>query len=180
MKIEKTPFDGIYKVYHKKFKDKRGFFLELFRTEELTDYGFNSVKQQNLSLSNRGVIRGLHYQIAPFEQTKIISVLSGAIFDVVMDLRKDSENYLKYFTINIDMDSDFSLLIGKGFAHGFQAVEDETIILYSVDNIYNPQYERGINPFDSNYPINWPIEDKMLSEKDEKLPTIKSILESAK
>lgn len=173
MKIEETEFEGIFKIFHKKFTDERGVFSELFRTEELRRYGFESVKQQNLSLSQKGTIRGLHYQSAPFEQSKIITVISGTIFDVVLDIRKESKTFSKYFTIKIDMDSDFSLLIGKGFAHGFQALEDETIILYSVDNIYNPECEKGINPLDNDYPIRWPCEKKILSSKDVSLPAFK-------
>jgi dTDP-4-dehydrorhamnose 3,5-epimerase len=176
MKIENIGESGLKKVYHKSFKDERGFFSELFRTEELKKFGFDGVVQQNISLSNRGVIRGLHLQIKPMEQSKIITVLAGAIRDIVIDLRKDSSTFLKLFTIDIDMDSDFSLLIPKGFAHGFQALEDETIVLYSVDNIYSPEHERGINVFDRKLNIKFPVEEKIISQKDEALPDLDKFL----
>ncbi len=172
VKIEKTEFEGIFKIYHKKFYDERGFFSELFRSEELKEYGFNEVLQQNISLSNQGVIRGLHFQISPYEQSKIITVISGSIYDIAVDLRRDSDSYLKCFTIQIDMDSSFSLLITKGFAHGFQALEDESIVLYSTDNIYSPEFERGINILSNRLNIKFPIEEKIISKKDEHLPEL--------
>lgn len=177
IKIEKTDFDGLYKLHYKRHHDERGFFSELFRIEELKELGFDEISQQNLSLSNRGVIRGLHFQIKPHEQSKIITVISGAIFDVALDIRRDSRTYLKVFTTNIDMDSGFSLLIPKGFAHGFQSLEDETIILYSVDNIYSPAFERGINIFSEGLDIKFPIEEKILSNKDENLPDLKKVID---
>ncbi|MGC8926695.1 MAG: dTDP-4-dehydrorhamnose 3,5-epimerase [Myxococcota bacterium] len=175
--IEKTDFEGIYKIRHKRFKDDRGLFLEVFRTQELKEFGFNGVLQQNLSISNKGVIRGLHLQMSPYEQSKIITVLSGAIYDIILDLRRDSKTYLKCLKINLDMDSEYSILITKGFAHGFQALEDETTLLYSVDNIYSPEFERGINIFSKEINIKFPIEDKIISEKDEGLPELTEFLE---
>lgn len=177
IKIEKTDFDGIYKIHHKKYFDERGFFSELFRIDELKELGFERVSQQNISLSNKSVVRGLHFQIKPYEQSKIITVIAGSIFDIALDIRRDSKTYLEVFTINIDMDSDFSLLIPKGFAHGFQSLEDETIILYSVDNVYLPEFERGINIFSEGIDIKFPIEEKILSDKDENLPQLKEVIQ---
>ncbi|MCX7959744.1 MAG: dTDP-4-dehydrorhamnose 3,5-epimerase family protein [Deltaproteobacteria bacterium] len=171
-KIENTGFDGIYKINHKKFIDERGYFSELFRTEELIPFGFEGVAQQNISLSGKGVIRGLHLQTEPYEQSKIITVLSGSIFDIVLDLRRNSSTYLKIFSVKIDMDSYFSLLIPKGFAHGFQALEDDTVVLYSVDNIYSAENERGINIFSNGLDIRFPVEEKIISQKDENLPEL--------
>lgn len=177
IQIDNTDIKGIYKIRHKIFKDERGLFYELFRSQELKDYGFQGVAQQNLSISNRGVIRGLHLQISPYEQSKIITVLSGAILDIALDIRTDSSTYLKTFTITMDMDSEFSLLITRGFAHGFQAIEDETLLLYSVDNIYAPEYERGINIFSKELNIKFPLEEKIISKKDENLPELSKFLE---
>ncbi len=175
-RIEKTAFNGIYKLHHNKFRDERGFFSELFRTGELKEFGFGQVVQQNISLSGRGVVRGLHLQTKPFEQSKIISVITGSVFDIALDLRPDSETYLKIFTIKLDMDSDFSLLISRGFAHGFQALEDETVILYSVDNLYSPDSERGINIFSKKLEINFPVGEKIISKRDENLPDLSEFL----
>ncbi|MCX7943573.1 MAG: dTDP-4-dehydrorhamnose 3,5-epimerase [Deltaproteobacteria bacterium] len=175
-KIDITPFEGVYKIYHKKFGDERGFFSELFKTDELKNLGFECVAQQNISLSNKGVIRGLHLQLEPYEQSKIITVLSGSIFDIALDLRKNSTTYLRVFSVEIDMDSDFSLLVPKGFAHGFQALEDETVVLYSVDKIYAPDFESGINVFSKEIEIKFPLEEKILSKKDENLPKLADFL----
>tara|TARA_B100000579_G_C22823426_1_gene851823 strand:- start:300 stop:845 length:546 start_codon:yes stop_codon:yes gene_type:complete len=152
--------------------DNRGYFRENFNYKELEKNGitFNSV-QDNLSFSEKkGTIRGLHFQIAPFEQSKIIYVVKGKIFDVFVDLRPESNNFGNYSSIELSSDSGF-VFIPKGFAHGFCTLEDNTTVLYKVDNYYNKESESGIIWNDNDLNIEWPIEDNKLSisEKDKKL-----------
>ena len=128
--------------------------------------------QDNLSFSEQaGTIRGLHYQLDPFEQSKIIYVISGKIFDVFLDIRKSSPTYGKYGSMELTKESGF-ILVPKGFAHGFCTLEDKTLILYKVDNYYNPDYETGVIWNDQQLSIKWPFSEDLcrLSKKDLMLP----------
>ena len=132
---------------------------------------FNPV-QDNESKSSKGVIRGLHYQLMPFAQTKLIRVIEGKIFDVALDIRKDSQTFGKWFGIELDSETKDQFLIPKGFAHGFSVLSDVAVIQYKCDNVYNPQYERGISLNDPELDINWKLGSSIpvISEKDLKHP----------
>ena len=156
------------------FPDQRGFFMELYKR---TDYLANNIPydfvQVNMSFSRRGVVRGLHYQLKPMEQGKLVTVIKGRIVDVAVDIRKGSPWFGKYIMVELSADEPKLLWIPPGFAHGFQALED-SIVLYLVTKEYSPQHERCIAWNDPDLNIPWPIkEGVILSEKDKKCPPFK-------
>jgi dTDP-4-dehydrorhamnose 3,5-epimerase len=169
MKISETGFRGLVVIKPRIFSDDRGYFFESFNQETLARNGieFRPV-QDNESRSSRGVVRGLHYQLEPFAQSKLIRVIQGRIYDVALDLRKKSRTYGRWFGIDLDSEAKELVLIPKGFAHGFSVLSETAVIQYKCDNIYNPQYERGIFLNDPALDINWktgPI-PQLISGKD--------------
>ena len=138
MKISKTLIDDLLIIEPQLFKDDRGFFYESYNKNNL-DKIINIVfVQDNVSKSNKGVIRGLHFQKPPFEQTKLVRCVSGKILDVIVDIRKNSKTYGKSFSIELSSKNNKQLLVPKGFAHGFQVISDEAIVNYKVDEYYDP------------------------------------------
>ena len=176
MKIIETGFKGLLIIKPAIYYDSRGYFFESFNQTVLKNAGimFNPV-QDNESKSSKGVIRGLHYQLLPFGQTKLIRVVEGKIFDVALDIRKDSVTYGKWFGTELDSEIKDQFLIPKGFAHGFSVLSEIAVIQYKCDNVYNPQYERGIALNDPALDINWKLgsEVPVISEKDLKHPFMK-------
>jgi dTDP-4-dehydrorhamnose 3,5-epimerase len=176
MKIIETGFKGLLILKPDIYTDNRGYFFESFNQVVLKNSGiiFNPV-QDNESKSSRGVIRGLHYQLLPFGQSKLIRVVEGKIFDVALDIRKDSLTYGKWFGIDLDSETKDQVLIPVGFAHGFSVLSEIAIIQYKCDNLYNPQYERGISSGDPELDINWKLGSAIpvISEKDLKNPFLK-------
>lgn len=173
MKILETGFKGLVIIKPKIFSDPRGYFFESFNQVALSKAGieFNPV-QDNESKSSRGVIRGLHYQLKPFGQTKLIRVISGRIFDVALDLRKNSRTFGKWFGIDLDSETRDQVFIPVGFAHGFSVLSETAIIQYKCDNVYNPEFERGIFVKDPFLDINWKTGSapQVISDKDLKQP----------
>jgi dTDP-4-dehydrorhamnose 3,5-epimerase len=169
MVIKKTGFEGLIIIEPEIFYDSRGYFLESFNIQKLNKSGivFNAV-QDNESKSVKGVIRGLHYQLNPFAQSKLIRVVSGKIFDVALDLRKKSSTYGKWFGTELDSEKKNQLLIPRGFAHGFSVLSDVAVIQYKCDNSYQPEYERGISLNDKAIGIDWKtdISKTIISTKD--------------
>lgn len=160
------------------FPDERGYFTELFRPSELLQLGvaFNVV-QLNLSLSRRGVVRGLHFQRDPYAQAKYVAVLRGRVVDVVVDIRPGSRTFGRWAMVELSAENGKALYVPRGFAHGFQSLEDDTLVLYAVDNVYAPQAEAGIRWDDPDLGIRWPIrDDAVLSKKDASWPTLKEAL----
>jgi dTDP-4-dehydrorhamnose 3,5-epimerase len=135
---------------------------------------FNPV-QDNESKSVKGVIRGLHYQLNPFAQAKLIRVVVGKIYDVAVDLRKSSKTFGKWYGIDLDSENKTQFFIPKGFAHGFSVLSDTAVIQYKCDNLYNPQFERGISLNDPELKIDWNLKNivPIISDKDLKQPSIK-------
>lgn len=176
MDIFETGFEGLYIIKPKVFSDSRGYFFESFNSSIFEKEGivFNPV-QDNESCSSKGVIRGLHYQLSPYAQTKLIRVVEGKIYDVVVDLRRDSATYLKWFGVELDSDIKNQFLIPKGFAHGFSVLSDVAIIQYKVDNFYNKESERGIMYNDPSLKIDWMLNDitPIVSDKDMRHPQLK-------
>lgn len=173
MKITKTGFDGLLIIEPVVHSDSRGYFLESYNSEVFLKEGISFVPvQDNESKSSRGVIRGLHYQLRPFDQTKLIRVIDGKILDVVLDIRKTSTNFGKWFAIELDSENKKQLFIPKGFAHGFSVQSNFAIIQYKCDNLYTPAYERGISVNDPALAINWKTDSSIaiISEKDLKNP----------
>jgi len=176
VKIIKTAFSGLLILEPKVLGDNRGYFMESFSQRTLREAGvdFNFV-QDNQSRSTRGVARGLHFQNAPYAQTKLVRVLSGSILDVVVDLRKSEPTFGKHFTVELSAENKKQILVPKGFAHGFVVLGDEAEILYKCDEYYVPQAEGGIlfsDPaLDINGSVSWT--QLTLSEKDKKHPLLK-------
>jgi len=173
MKTIETGFEGLVIIKPDIYSDNRGYFFESFNYESFKNVGISfSPVQDNESKSSKGVIRGLHYQLKPFDQAKLIRVIEGKIFDVVLDLRKGLSTFGKWYGIELDSEAKNQLFIPKGFAHGFSVLSEKAIILYKCDNLYNPNYERGIALNDPYLDIDWrtgavvPI----ISVKDSKNP----------
>ncbi len=155
MEVIETALKDCFIIKTKVFGDERGFFLESFNQRALAEQGIHfDVKQINFAKSEKNVLRGLHYQIAPFGQTKLVGVISGAVVDVVVDIRKSSPTFGQSLKIEISTQDTF-LLIPKGFAHGYYTLADETIFYYAVDNFYSPESERGIIYNDPDLNIDW-------------------------
>ena len=146
------------------FHDDRGSFREIFRSEWLV--GEFSTKQANFSRSNRGIIRGLHFNPVFPGQSKVIACLQGSIFDVLVNIQRNSKNFGQVISNTLSSKTDTSLYIPFGFAHGFQALEDGTIVAYLASSTYDPAVEQAINPLDSHLRIDWPCPITHISEKD--------------
>ena len=176
MIITKTEFEGLIIIQPKVFSDSRGYFFESFNIEALRKEGidFNPV-QDNESKSVKGVIRGLHYQLNPHSQAKLIRVVEGTIFDVALDLRKNSKTFGKWYGIELDSVSKKQFLIPRGFAHGFSVLSNTATVQYKCDNVYNPAMERSINIMDAEINIDWKIDKSayILSDRDIKNPLFK-------
>ncbi|MEM0373856.1 MAG: dTDP-4-dehydrorhamnose 3,5-epimerase, partial [Sulfolobales archaeon] len=152
---------GLILIKPKVFPDKRGLFLEVFKSTDFARYNIPIPIQANMSFSVKGVIRGLHYQITPKEQGKIVFVPRGRILDVAVDIRKSSASFGKYVSVELDSESHYMLWIPPGFAHGFQALEDSIVIYFVTHNEYSPDHERCI----SYTYANWPIKEGIISDK---------------
>jgi|TARA_B100001059_G_scaffold130161_1_gene130171 dTDP-4-dehydrorhamnose 3,5-epimerase len=176
MKINKTFIEDLLIIEPQLFRDGRGFFYESYNKNNL-DKVFNVVfVQDNESKSYNGVIRGLHFQAPPFEQTKLVRCVSGNILDVVVDLRTSSKTYGKYFSIELSSENNKQLFVPKGFAHGFQVLSKTAIVNYKVDNFYNPKSDSGIIWNDKDLSIDWNFDLKPnLSKKDLKLISFKEL-----
>ena len=154
--------------------DDRGFFFEVFRNSEFLEIP-NSFAQVNHSKSIKGVLRGLHYQINPMAQGKLIRVLEGKIFDVAVDIRRESNCFGKHESVYLDSEKREMLYIPKGFAHGFCVLSEVAQIEYFCTEVYSPKDERGIVYNDPALGIKWPIKKPIVSEKDSKYPLLKDI-----
>jgi dTDP-4-dehydrorhamnose 3,5-epimerase len=172
MEIVKSSIKGLIIIQPRVFEDERGYFMESFK-ESFIEENFPDIHfiQDNESKSTYGVLRGLHFQKPPFEQTKLVRVIDGKILDVAVDLRKDSPTYGKWESLILSGDNKKQFLIPRGFAHGFVVLSDSAIVSYKVDNVYAPEYESGILWNDSILNIDWRIgrEHVKVSAKDKKL-----------
>lgn len=169
MKIIETGFSGLVVIKPDVYTDTRGYFFESFNLESMKKMGIDfRPKQDNESKSMRGVIRGLHYQLNPYAQAKLIRVVEGKIFDVALDLRKQSMTFGKWFGVEIDSVNKDQVFIPAGFAHGFSVLSETAVILYKCDNLYNKEYERGISVADPVIDIDWKLGGvkSVISDKD--------------
>jgi dTDP-4-dehydrorhamnose 3,5-epimerase len=176
MEIVETGFEGLYIIEPTVYSDKRGYFFESYNHETCMKAGISFTPvQDNESRSSKGVIRGLHYQLKPHDQAKLIRVVNGRIFDVALDLRRNKPTYGKWFGVELDSESKHQLFIPRGFAHGFSVLSDIAIIQYKVDNVYNKLAERGILLSDPYLAIEWRTGDivPVISEKDQNNPAFK-------
>lgn len=169
MKLIKTRFEGLVMIEPDLYEDRRGYFFESYNQEKFNDLGLQFIPvQDNESSSNKNVIRGLHYQIGNMAQAKLVRVIKGKIFDVAVDLRKNSPTFGMWFGAELNSSGKIQLFIPRGFAHGFSVLSDNAIILYKCDNFYSPEHERGIKYNDPFLEIDWKIENgaEVVSKKD--------------
>lgn len=169
MKITETGFNGLLVIEPVIHADSRGYFMESFNTDSFRKAGISFVPvQDNESRSARGVIRGLHYQLRPFDQAKLIRVIEGRILDVALDIRRNSVTFGKWFGIELDSENKKQLFIPRGFAHGFSVLSESATIQYKCDNLFRPGSERGIALNDPALGIDWitDISKAIISEKD--------------
>ena len=173
MEIIKTEIPDLLIIKPQIFEDERGYFFESYNHELFNNNGitYNFI-QDNESKSSRGVIRGLHYQLAPYSQTKLVRVIKGRVLDVAVDLRKGSPTFGKWHSVELSEKNKLQFLVPRGFAHGFAVLEDDTIFSYKCDNLYNKESERGINFNDKKLNIDWgfDLEKAIISVKDKTNP----------
>ncbi len=173
MQVIDTPIEGLKIIEPELFGDPRGYFFESYNYSKYIQAGITAeFIQDNESLSQYGVLRGLHYQAGEFAQAKLVRVLAGAVWDVTVDIRKNSPTFGKYFALELSGENKRQLFIPRGFAHGFAVLSSSAVFAYKCDNIYNPMAERGIRFDDPALNINWQIspQEWILSEKDTRLP----------
>lgn len=178
MNVIKTKVKDLLIIEPQVFTDGRGYFFESYNKKKLEDLigkQYNFV-QDNESKSSYGVIRGLHYQLAPYSQTKIVRVLEGRVYDVAVDLRTDSPTFGEWVSVELSGENNKQFLIPKGFAHGFSVLSETAVFAYKCDEYYYPEAEAGIVYNDPSFGIDWKIPEKnsRLSEKDKILPELKN------
>ena len=174
MTFTRTAIPDVVIIEPKIHGDSRGYFVETFRQDKLEEFlGYQiNFCQDNESKSSKGVLRGLHYQLPPHAQTKLVRVIHGRVLDVAVDIRKNSPTFGKYVAVELSGENKKQLLIPRGFAHGFVVLEDDTVFAYKVDNYYSPECDRGIAFDDENLNIDWILnhDELNLSTKDTTQP----------
>lgn len=179
MNFIKTDIPDVVIIEPKIFGDERGYFFESFRQDQFEKHiGEVNFIQDNESKSTFGVLRGLHYQLPPFAQSKLVRVIKGKVLDVAVDIRKNSPTFGKHVTVELSEDNKRQLFIPRGFAHGFVSLSDEVIFSYKCDNYYNKESEASIMYNDETLDIDWKIksENVLLSDKDKKHPNFENAL----
>ncbi len=167
MELVNTGIEGLWVIKPKVFADNRGYFLESYNKNLFESNGLNlQFVQDNQSLSHTGVLRGLHFQNPPFAQGKLVRVITGAVFDVAVDIRKNSPTYGNFFGTELTEENKWMMYIPEGFAHGFLTLKDNTIFSYKCTNFYNKNSEDCIKWNDDSIGIKWNFENPILSEKD--------------
>ena len=174
MQVSKTPIDGLLTIEPKIFADPRGMFYEVYSENKYEEYGIPCFVQDNHSVSKKGVLRGLHYQVNP-GQGKLVRVTRGEVFDVAVDIRKQSPTYGKWWGLSLSETNNFQLYIPIGFAHGFCVLSESAEVLYKCSDYYSPENERGILWNDPDLAIDWPVKDPILSEKDAVYPLFREL-----
>lgn len=172
MHFTKTPLDSAYIIDLDKKGDERGFFARFFCTKEFKGIGLdeNFVQVNNSLSAFKGTLRGMHYQLYPKAESKLVRCIKGSLYDVILDLRKDSPTFGQSYGCELTAENRRMMYVPKGFAHGFITLQDDTEALYLVSEFYSPQMERGIRWDDPAFKIAWPIEPKTVSNKDSEHP----------
>ncbi|MBZ9628777.1 dTDP-4-dehydrorhamnose 3,5-epimerase [Psychroflexus sp. CAK1W] len=180
MTVKQSPLKDCFVIEPSVFEDERGSFFESFNQKDFeVNTGIDiEFVQDNQSISQYGTIRGLHFQTGGFAQAKLIRVAKGKVLDVVVDMRPDSETYLKQFSYVLTGENNHQLYVPRGFAHGFACLSDDVIFVYKCDNYYHKASESGILFNDKTLDIDWqiPKKDQIVSEKDQNLPTLETYL----
>ena len=177
MKVEKSELQGALIIEPDTFRDKRGYFMETYHKEKYEQLGLGThFVQDNLSYSVRGALRGLHYQY-PNAQTKLVQVIKGEIFDVILDIRRGSPTFGQWTGVNLSDKNNRQFYVPAGFAHGFCVLSDSTIVSYKCSEFYAPESEGGILWQDPCVGIIWPVSDPLLSDKDRNYPCLNDVPE---
>lgn len=174
--FKKLDIPDVVSIQPEVFGDERGSFAELYKTSAFEEQGISvQFNQHNRSVSKRGVLRGLHFQMNPMAQGKLVSVLAGSIYDVAVDIRRKSKHYGQWVSAELSAENGAMLYIPEGFAHAFCVISDDAEILYFSTKEYAPELERGITWDDPDLAIDWPIDDLVLSDRDRKFPRLKEV-----
>ena len=175
MKITKTEIEGVVIIEPRIFEDARGYFFESFSEREFAEQVFDChFVQDNEALSSYGVVRGLHFQLPPHSQSKLVRVVKGRILDIAVDIRKGSPTFGKHVAVELSAENHRQIFIPRGFAHGYSVLSEEAVVEYKCDNYYAPDSEGAIAWNDADLAIDWqiPAEKVILSEKDKQHPTL--------
>jgi len=172
MIFTETPLSGAYVIELERVEDERGFFARSWCAEEFRREGLDAkVAQANVSINKQsGTLRGLHYQTPPFAESKVVSCIKGAVYDVIIDLRFDSATFLRWFAVELSADNRKALYVPKCFAHGFLTLQDNAEVTYLISEFYSPQHARGVRWNDDLFGIQWPMKPQVLSLKDGQFP----------
>ncbi|MCH4539751.1 dTDP-4-dehydrorhamnose 3,5-epimerase [Ochrobactrum sp. A-1] len=174
MEVRSLGLDGVFEISPSKFGDDRGFFSETYNAKSFAEAGIdlNFVQDNHSYSAAKGVLRGLHYQLPPFAQDKLVRVIRGAILDVAVDIRKSSPTFGKWVSLEVTAEKWNQILVPKGFAHGFMTLVENTEVIYKVTDYYSPEHDRSIRFDDPAIGINWPLPSSgvQLSDKDQKAP----------
>jgi dTDP-4-dehydrorhamnose 3,5-epimerase len=178
MRLEETTLKDSFLIHPVVHQDSRGYFQETYREAIFKEMGLDyHFVQDNESKSQKGVLRGLHFQTGSHAQAKLVRVIRGAVLDVIVDIRKESPSFGKHYSVLLSEQNKLQLLVPRGFAHGFLVLEDDSIFSYKCDNYYHKEFEGGISYKDPDLKIDWgmPEEALILSEKDKALPTLSQL-----
>jgi dTDP-4-dehydrorhamnose 3,5-epimerase len=175
MQIESTDFPGLFVVKPSLFGDRRGFFMEVYNSREFEAAGIDTdfVQDNHARSEAAGVLRGLHFQAPPSAQAKLVRVSSGAVMDVVVDIRKGSPRFGEWFSIELSAENKLQLFVPRGFAHAYMTLVPGTEFQYKVDAFYDPQRDSGVRWNDPDLAVDWPDNEPVLSDKDKTLPLFK-------
>ena len=173
--IEKLEIPGAYKIILKEHLDIRGGFIKTFNSEVFEENSLNSVWSESyFSISKKNVIRGMHFQEKPYDQYKLISCMRGQVLDVSLDLRKNSKMYKKHITMNISSEKPELIYLPPGVAHGFMAVEDDSLTFYNTSSIYSPEHDKGI--YWNSIGFDWPVDNPITSSRDNEFISLKNYI----
>jgi dTDP-4-dehydrorhamnose 3,5-epimerase len=171
MNINPTPLDGVFEIENRVFEDSRGKFVKTFHEDSFRLHGFNfEFKESFFSVSKKGVLRGMHFQLPPHDCTKLVYVTEGVILDVAVDIRKDSKTFGQFFTTKLSSKNAKSLYISKGFAHGFLTLSDSATVVYLTSTIHAPEYDVGIRW--NSFGFDWGDIEPLMSERDKNHPAL--------
>jgi dTDP-4-dehydrorhamnose 3,5-epimerase len=172
MRFVETKLVGAYVIEPKRYSDDRGFFARTFCRREFESHGLNpSVVQSSVSFNRKkGTLRGMHFQVAPHQEAKLVRCTMGSIFDVIIDVRPDSPTFKQYFSVVLSAENRTALYVPEGFAHGFQTLEDNSEVFYQISEFYVPECARGVRWNDPAFAIRWPDDERIILDRDQSYP----------
>ncbi|UCH52124.1 MAG: dTDP-4-dehydrorhamnose 3,5-epimerase [Chloroflexota bacterium] len=172
MIFKETSLKGAYIIELEPLEDERGFFARSFCQKEFEEHGLNPrIAQCNISYNKKkGTLRGMHYQSTPYQEAKLVCCTKGAIYDVIIDLRKDSPTLKQWIAVELTAEDHRMLYVPEGFAHGFQTLKDDTVVFYQMSEFYHPEFSKGVRWNDPAFRINWPDDIRVISDRDRQYP----------